>query len=206
MAAAIKNGQKVACITATKGESGVQDPSRWSAQDLGEIRASEMKKALECIGCDNHNWLGYIDGHCKDVPDAEGAAKVREFIDLYQPNSILTFGPDGLTGHPDHQAVSRWARLAASSEVQVYYKVEEQGMYEKYLFDLDKKFYFYFNVDKPPVRTASSCDVALNLPPELCQIKEAALRAMPSQYDFFFKNTTPESVHALISVECFVKA
>lgn len=206
MAAAIKNGQKVACITATKGEAGVQDPSRWPAEQLGDIRAQEMQKALECIGCSNHIWLGYRDGQCKDVPDEEGAAKVGQFIDRYQPDSILTFGPEGLTGHPDHQAVSRWATKAAGDKVQVYYAVQEAEIYEKYLVDLDKKFNFYFNIDKPPIRRAADCDIALELTSQLCEIKESALRAMPSQYDFFFSNTTPESVHALICIECFVKA
>lgn len=206
MAAAIGNGQKVSCITATKGEAGVQDPDRWPAEHLGDIRAQEMQKALECIGCNDHNWLGYHDGQCKDVPDQEGAAKIRQFIDRYQPDSILTFGPEGLTGHPDHQAVSRWATIAAGDKVQVYYCVEESEIYEKYLVDLDKKFNFYFNIDKPPVQAAADCDIALKLTPELCQIKESALRAMPSQYDFFFSNTTPETVHALICIECFVKA
>lgn len=206
MAAAIQNGQKVACITATKGEAGVQDPDRWPAEKLGDIRAEEMSEALHCIGCQNHHWLGYRDGECNKVSDAEGTNRIREFINRYKPDSILTFGPDGLTGHPDHQAVSRWATLAAGNDIQIYYSVEEQEIYENYLVDLDKKFNFYFNIDKPPVRAAADCDIALDLSPELRQIKEKALRAMPSQYDFFFRNTTPESVHALICTECFVKA
>lgn len=206
MAAAIANGQKVACLTATKGEAGVQDPNRWPAENLGDIRAEEMTKALDCIGCRNHHWLGFKDGECHTVSDKEGIARVKEFVDTYQPDTILTFGPDGMTGHTDHQAVSRWATLAAGTDTQVFYAVQEEEIYEKYLIDLDKKFNFYFNIDKPPVRAAANCDIALYLTPELCQTKESALRAMPSQYDFFFQNSTPEAVHALICIECFVKA
>src|SRR5947207_1873194 len=74
MAAAIQNGQSVACITATKGEDGVQDESRWPAEQLGEIRAHEMDEALDILGCHNHNWLGYHDGRCQEISADEAVA------------------------------------------------------------------------------------------------------------------------------------
>jgi LmbE family N-acetylglucosaminyl deacetylase len=33
-------------------------------------------------------------------------------IERVNPDTVLTFGPDGLTGHSDHQAVSAWAGAA----------------------------------------------------------------------------------------------
>ena len=33
-------------------------------------------------------------------------------IERVGPDTVLTFGPDGITGHPDHQAVSAWATAA----------------------------------------------------------------------------------------------
>ncbi|MEN3263770.1 MAG: hypothetical protein V7646_664, partial [Pseudonocardia sp.] len=30
-------------------------------------------------------------------------------IEQVRPDTVLTFGPDGITGHPDHQVVSAWA-------------------------------------------------------------------------------------------------
>lgn len=41
MAAAVKNGQKVVIVTATRGEAGVQDETRWPAAQLGEIRSQK---------------------------------------------------------------------------------------------------------------------------------------------------------------------
>ena len=32
-----------------------------------------------------------------------------------RPDTVLTFGPDGFTGHPDHRAVSAWTDLAADA-------------------------------------------------------------------------------------------
>ena len=45
LAAAARNGQTVIVVTATKGEGGVQDESRWPADSLGDIRAKELKQA-----------------------------------------------------------------------------------------------------------------------------------------------------------------
>ena len=38
----------------------------------------------------------------------EGVARVEALIRDVRPDVVVTFGPDGLTGHPDHVAVSRW--------------------------------------------------------------------------------------------------
>jgi LmbE family N-acetylglucosaminyl deacetylase len=206
MAAAIRNGQQVACITATKGEAGVQDASQWPAEQLGEIRTREMAKALDLIGCKNHHWLGYKDGECDKVPAEEGADRVREFIKLYKPDSILTFGPDGMTGHPDHQAVSRWATQAAGNKVQVYYAVQDQEIYDKYLIEIDKQFNFFFNIDKPPLRPSAECDIAFRLTEDLSRIKDAALRAMPSQTKLMLDKMPNDFVSSVFCIESFVKA
>ncbi len=41
-------------------------------------------------------------------PDRRRCDAVVRLIDEVAPDTILTFGPEGMTGHPDHQAVSRW--------------------------------------------------------------------------------------------------
>ena len=207
MAAAIANGQKVACVTATKGELGVQDESRWPAAKLGEIRAQEMHEALDIIGCHNHYWLDYHDGHCQEVPIEEGTAQVKRFIGQVQPNTILTFGPDGMTGHPDHQTVSKWVDEAVKGvDTKVYHTVEETGRYEKYMVEADKKFNIYFNIDKPPVYDQKDCDIAFDLPPNILFKKRLALKAMPSQTERMFKNTASDMMNAMLSQECFVLA
>ncbi len=207
MAAAIQNGQNVICVTATKGEAGVQDESRWPAAQLGEIRANELMQACKILGVTNHHWLGYSDGHCAEVSDDEGKSRIKAFIDLYQPDTILTFGPEGMTGHTDHQAVSRWASLAAKGTgIKVYHAVENQDAYEKYLKDLDKQFNIYYNIDKPPVRQKETCDIALCLTHDLVQKKHAALTAMPSQTEGLLKAMRPETLDEIFECECYVKA
>ena len=44
--------------------------------------------------------------------DEQGIAVVGALLDEVEPDTILTFGPDGITFHPDHIAVSRWVTEA----------------------------------------------------------------------------------------------
>ena len=39
-------------------------------------------------------------------------AQVAALIERTRPDVIVTFGPDGMTGHPDHQTVSAWVTEA----------------------------------------------------------------------------------------------
>src|SRR5205823_1865525 len=102
-------GQRVACVTATRGELGSSDPDRWPAGEaLAKVRTAELYAALAVIGVEDDVWLDYPDGGCADVDAAEGSARVLEQLRRTQPDTVLTFGPDGMTGHADHQSVSRW--------------------------------------------------------------------------------------------------
>ena len=42
MLSAIKNGQRVICLTATKGEEGSQDEKKWPKSKLANIREKEL--------------------------------------------------------------------------------------------------------------------------------------------------------------------
>ena len=108
IASAISNGQKVACITATKGEEGVQDEKRWPHKHLGEIRKSELMEALKIIVVANHHWLDYHDGECSNANVHKADSKIVEYIKCYNPNTIVTYAPYVWTGHHDTQTVSRW--------------------------------------------------------------------------------------------------
>ena len=207
LAAAAANGQRVICLTLTKGEAGVQDEKRWPADKLADIRARELDAGLELLGINDHHCLGYADGGCSKVPDEEGSRAVRAFIDTHLPDTILTFGPDGLTGHSDHQTVSRWVDQAVrGADVRVFHFVQEKDLYEKYMKQLNNKFNFYFNIDQPPLQAAADCAIAFKLTDKLCQQKCAALKAMPSQTEALFKNTPPGFMEKALGCECFVEA
>jgi LmbE family N-acetylglucosaminyl deacetylase len=115
MALARRQGNRVAVATATLGGSGTDDPDRWPPGRLSRLRRCELTEALAAVGVDEHRWLGFDDGACDEVPDADGVAAVAAVIERVRPATIVTFGPEGMTGHPDHRAVSRWTTAAWSS-------------------------------------------------------------------------------------------
>ena len=116
MAAAIQAGQRVVCVTATRGELGSPDPDRWPPGEvLAAVRTAELDAALGHLGVTEHHWLDYPDGGCAEIDEAEAVGRVRALMEDIRPEHVLTFAPDGQTGHSDHITVSRWVGLAVDS-------------------------------------------------------------------------------------------
>jgi LmbE family N-acetylglucosaminyl deacetylase len=109
MANAAAQGQRVVCVSATAGERGTDDPATWPPERLGRVRQWEASAAMAILGVTDHRFLGLPDGGLAAIgPDGPVRDLAKIMIDV-APDTILTFGPDGATFHPDHQAVSRWA-------------------------------------------------------------------------------------------------
>jgi LmbE family N-acetylglucosaminyl deacetylase len=113
MARAVANGSRVVCITATRGELGSPDETRWpSGAPLAAVRTRELDAALAALGVAEHQWLDYPDGGCADADQDEATRRIAKVMADVQPDTVLTFGPDGMTGHDDHISVSRWTAAA----------------------------------------------------------------------------------------------
>ena len=112
MAMASDAGARVACVTATRGELGTPDPVSWPPDRLAAVREAELARSLRILGVTEHEWLGYPDGGCATVPPGEALARLCDVMDRVRPDTVVTFGPDGHTGHPDHQTVSAWTTAA----------------------------------------------------------------------------------------------
>ncbi len=165
-------GQRVVCVTATRGEAG------GTAADLARIRTTELEAALDLLGVEEHHWLDYADGGCASVDDDEAAARIRAVVDEVRPDTVVTFGPDGFTGHPDHQAVSRWVDLAlVGRDVRLLHAVAREHRPDPELDD----DYGVFELGRP--RVCADDELAVLLPVEgaLLDRKVAALLAQESQ-------------------------
>src|SRR3954465_5623052 len=114
MADAVRQGNRVVCVTATRGELGSPDEERWPpGAPLAAVRPEELMAALAELGVTEHIWLDYPDGGCLDADFDEAVRRLRAIVEDVNPDTVLTFGPDGLTGHDDHITVGRWAVEAA---------------------------------------------------------------------------------------------
>jgi LmbE family N-acetylglucosaminyl deacetylase len=112
MAVARAGGQRVVVVTATLGERGTDDPDRWPPDRLAARRRRELDDSLAAVGVTEHVLLGHPDGGCAAVPADEAVDRVAEIVDRVRPDTIVTFGPDGMTGHADHRTVCAWATAA----------------------------------------------------------------------------------------------
>lgn len=206
MSEAIRRGQRVVCVTATKGEAGIQNERRWPAAQLAAIRTTEMNAALRAMGVTEHHWLGYKDGTCADIAELSAVKKLKQFIEEVQPDSILTFGPDGMTGHPDHQAVCRWVDGATTgTSIRVYHTVLKAEDFASFQ-DIVKKYNFFFNIQTPPLMSQADCGIAFTLTPTLLKQKRRALAAMPSQTEAILQEVAPHSLNKLLQCEYFTQA
>jgi len=108
MAALTQAGRRVVCVTATRGEAGGQLP----APALAALRTRELDAALAVLGVSEHHWLDVPDGACAEIDPATPVDAIAAVLGDVRPATVLTFGSDGLTGHPDHRAVSGWTGSA----------------------------------------------------------------------------------------------
>ena len=107
-------GLRVVCVTATRGEQGTPDPTTWPPARLAATRMAELAVCLDLLGVVEHHWLDYPDGGCSGVPTAQAVDRLARIIGDTRPDTVLTFGPDGITGHPDHVTVGAWTSAACA--------------------------------------------------------------------------------------------
>src|SRR5438132_9130900 len=88
MAQAVRDGRRVVCVTATRGEGGSWDEERWPTSEMGKVRDAELMESLHILGVTEHHWLDYHDATCAEVPEEEAVAKVEAIVRDVQPNSI----------------------------------------------------------------------------------------------------------------------
>lgn len=101
-------GFRFVLVHATDGENGQIAPGVDVPDgDLGIVRRAECVAAWRRHGTvpDRHDWLGHPDGGLAALPVNLLRDEIAAVLRAEQPAVVVTFGPDGITGHPDHIAV-----------------------------------------------------------------------------------------------------
>jgi LmbE family N-acetylglucosaminyl deacetylase len=99
---------RVVALHATDGGAGEVAPGvDLGPAGLGALRRLEDESAWRAVGCvpARHDWLGLPDGAVARAPFDDLVDAVACFLDDERPDVVVTFGPDGVTGHPDHVTV-----------------------------------------------------------------------------------------------------
>jgi len=96
----------------THGEASTLNHNR---ADLDTERQAELRHASAQLGVASLALLGYPDGGLAAIPPAALAAHAVELAARHRPDGLLVFDDTGITSHPDHQAATRAAALAATA-------------------------------------------------------------------------------------------
>lgn len=102
-----RQGRETHLVIATDGSQGVRDFAHLTAgTELANARVNEATCAANRLGVTRLHLLGLRDGGLASF-EALGRlrSKLVAIIDSVKPVAIITFGPEGGTGHPDHRLV-----------------------------------------------------------------------------------------------------
>jgi LmbE family N-acetylglucosaminyl deacetylase len=111
-------GVEVFLITATRGEGGrfrghpCGDERHPGPLALGNIRAAELRAAASELGVREVSLLDYHDQHLDRASPREAVGRIAAHLRAFRPEVVVTFGPDGAYGHPDHVAISQFTTAA----------------------------------------------------------------------------------------------
>ena len=105
-----RRGDAVGLLCLTDGQAG-RTGGLSDRAGLGALRREELLRACAVLGIGRPITPGLADGALD--ADPRGPGLVADVVAGFDPDVLLTFGPEGASGHPDHKAAWRWTRSAA---------------------------------------------------------------------------------------------
>jgi N-acetylglucosamine malate deacetylase 2 len=115
-----RQGVSVQVLAATLGQAGsCGNPAICTQQELPSVRRRELICACAALGIQPPIILDYEDGKLVKVDSEKLLANVMDVVKAFQPQVMLSFGPDGLSGHPDHIAIGHIAQSVYNRAGQV---------------------------------------------------------------------------------------
>jgi LmbE family N-acetylglucosaminyl deacetylase len=207
MAAATDAGQRVVDVTATRGEGGSMDEERWPPAEMGEVRTKELLRSLEVLGVEEHHFLeGSVDVDMGTGLDPSTADQVRDVMADVDPDTVVTFGPEGMTGHVAHQDISRMTGEAfdavAKRGARLLHAVFPTSLGERWIEKL--KPFDIFRPGSPHVVANEDLDLELVLGPALLDRKIASIKEHASQIEALYEVLGDEGFKEFMGIESFV--
>jgi LmbE family N-acetylglucosaminyl deacetylase len=124
LARSATEGHDVYLASITSGQKGFRPHFNMPAGDqLGAVREKELGCAARALGIHEPFLLGFQDqGISTHAVAEEVAARLRAIIEETMPDVLLTWGPDGITGHPDHRMASNIASVVFGQQGRLRHK------------------------------------------------------------------------------------
>jgi LmbE family N-acetylglucosaminyl deacetylase len=123
-------GVDVFLLTATRGDAGryrgfrVDEPQHPGPLALGNIREAELRAAASTLGVREVSLLDYHDQQLDQARPREAVADIVGHLRRIRPDVVVTFGPDGAYGHPDHVAISQFTTAAVVAAADLAFGVD----------------------------------------------------------------------------------
>jgi LmbE family N-acetylglucosaminyl deacetylase len=117
-------GHDVYLVSITSGQKGFRPHFNMPMGDaLGAVREEELRASARALGIHEPYLLGFEDqGISTHAVAEEVAARLREIIEVTRPDVVLTWGPDGITGHPDHRMASNITTVVFQQQSRLEHK------------------------------------------------------------------------------------
>jgi LmbE family N-acetylglucosaminyl deacetylase len=100
-------GHDVHLVVVTSGQVGDTHTDIPRGDELGAAREEETRCSAAALGIEPPHLLGFMDGNISNreaIPRI--VERLRGIVEEIRPEVLITWGPDGLSGHPDHRTVS----------------------------------------------------------------------------------------------------
>jgi len=99
-----RRGAEVHLLCATRGERGSDRRGRLAGAALAAVRSAELAASCAALGIVPPRFADLPDGGVGGVDRADAVARVDAHLQRLRPHLVVTLGPDGAYGHPDHLA------------------------------------------------------------------------------------------------------
>ena len=131
-----REGVDVSVLTATRGQSGRYhghppgDPQHPGPAALATIREAELRAAATVLGVRDVSLLDYYDQQLDRANPSEAIGAIARHLRRVRPDVVVTFGPEGAYGHPDHIAISQFtsAAIVAAADAGFRFDGEDPGL------------------------------------------------------------------------------
>lgn len=147
------NGAIIHLLCATRGENG----NNHTKKETAKIRSQELKNATNILGIRKVTFLRFTDGCIcnKELPSL--MEKITRKVKSFQPDIMMTFDLNGVSGHIDHMTVaSAVTKVFLDTDIAkklYYYNVSRA------ISDQERDYFVYFPDGKRPEEADEIVDI-----------------------------------------------
>ena len=192
-----ENNANIYLIYSTSGNDGPDmTGQKLKGNKLSKVREIELQNALKILGISNPPFLlRFDDGKLSENIDPL-KDKILKIFDVVKPDTVITFGTSGFTGHSDHKTLSfivgeifdgnLWHIAISEERDKIYKNLFKEAAVENLI--PDKKIDFKVDVSKYMKQRKETVLVyRTQFPDEACKIWKKFVDATPFE-EFIFAN------------------